>query len=93
MKHLFNGLNLVGAFALLVLAAGCAGNQTQNKENLLIAAGFKVIVPKTAIQQQNWQKAGNELQEVLDAHPDNARAHYLYAQVLDQLETMSDQND
>jgi tetratricopeptide repeat protein len=39
---------------------------------------------ETAIQQQNWQKANTELQEVLQAHPDNARAHYLYAQVLDQ---------
>jgi hypothetical protein len=26
--------------------------QTQNKENLLIAAGFKVIVPSTTAQQQ-----------------------------------------
>jgi hypothetical protein len=26
--------------------------QTQNKENLLIAAGFQVIAPKTAAQQQ-----------------------------------------
>jgi len=55
MKHLFNGLNLIGAFALLALVAGCAGTQTQNKENLLIAAGFKVIVPKTPAQQQKLQ--------------------------------------
>jgi hypothetical protein len=55
MKHLFNGLNLIGAFALLALVAGCAGNQTHNKENLLIAAGFKVIVPKTPAQQQKLQ--------------------------------------
>ncbi|APR35782.1 tetratricopeptide repeat protein [Paraburkholderia sp. SOS3] len=55
----------------------------------LIAGGAYAAVPtatqvETAIQQQNWQKAGSELQEVLNAHPDNARAHYLYAQVLDQ---------
>ena len=55
MKHLFNGLNLIGACALLALVAGCAGNQVQNKENLLIAAGFKVIVPKTPAQQQKLQ--------------------------------------
>jgi tetratricopeptide (TPR) repeat protein len=55
----------------------------------LVSGGAYAAVPtatqvETAIQQQNWQKAGTELQEVLDAHPDNARAHYLYAQVLDQ---------
>jgi hypothetical protein len=31
---------------------GCTGTQTQSKKNLLIAAGFKVIVPSTAAQQQ-----------------------------------------
>ncbi|GAB7523887.1 tetratricopeptide repeat protein [Paraburkholderia sp. 2C] len=55
----------------------------------LVSGGAYAAVPtatqvETAIQQQNWQKAGTELQEVLNAHPDNARAHYLYAQVLDQ---------
>jgi hypothetical protein len=52
MKHIFTGFNLIGAFTLLVLALGCASMQTQNKENLLIAAGFKVIVPSTVTQQQ-----------------------------------------
>ena len=52
MKYIFRGLNLIGAIALLALAVGCAGTQTQTKENLLIAAGFKVIVPRTAVQQQ-----------------------------------------
>jgi hypothetical protein len=55
MKHLFTGFNLIGAFALLALAVGCTSMQTQNKEKLLIAAGFKVIVPKTAAQQQKLQ--------------------------------------
>src|ERR1700752_5539976 len=55
MKHLFTGFNLIGAFALLALAVGCTSMQTQNKENLLIAAGFKVIIPKTAAQQQKLQ--------------------------------------
>jgi hypothetical protein len=52
VKHIFTGFNLIGAFALLILAVSCTSMQTQNKENLLIAAGFKVIVPKTAAQQQ-----------------------------------------
>ena len=55
MKHIFNVFSLIGAFALLTLVVGCTGAQTQNKENLLIAAGFKVIVPKTAAQQQKLQ--------------------------------------
>jgi hypothetical protein len=52
MKHIVTGFRLIGAFALLILAVGCAGTQTQSKENLLIAAGFKAVVPKTAAQQQ-----------------------------------------
>jgi hypothetical protein len=55
MKHIFTGFSLIGAFALLALAVGCTSTQTQSKENLLIAAGFKVIVPKTAAQQQKLQ--------------------------------------
>ena len=55
VKHIFTGFNLIGAFALLALAVGCTSTQTQNKENLLIAAGFKVIVPHTATQQQKLQ--------------------------------------
>jgi hypothetical protein len=55
MKHLFTGFSLIGAFALLALAVGCTSTQTQSKENLLIAAGFKVIVPRNAAQQQKLQ--------------------------------------
>ena len=55
MKHRFTGFSFIGAFALLALAAGCAGTQTESKENLLIAAGFKTVAPKTAAQQQKLQ--------------------------------------
>jgi hypothetical protein len=55
MKHIFTEFNLIGAIALLALAVGCTTTQTQNKENLLVAAGFKVIVPQTAAQQQKLQ--------------------------------------
>jgi hypothetical protein len=35
---------------------GCATTQgTQNRENMLVAAGFKVITPKTAAHQQKLQ--------------------------------------
>ena len=52
MKQLFTKFNLFGAVGLLALLVGCGSMQTQNKENLLIAAGFQVIAPKTAAQQQ-----------------------------------------
>ena len=55
MKHIFTGFSLIGAFALLSLSVGCTGMQTQSKEDMLIAAGFKTVVPKTAAQQQKLQ--------------------------------------
>ena len=55
MKQMFTRFSLIGTFALLALAVGCTTTQTQNKENLLVAAGFKVIVPHTAAQQQKLQ--------------------------------------
>ena len=54
MKNLFTAFNLIGAMALLALTVGCTmtERETQKKEKYLIAAGFKVIVPHTAAQQQ-----------------------------------------
>ena len=37
---------------------------------------------ESAISQGDWQRADAGLSEVLQAHPDSAHAHYLYAQVL-----------
>src|SRR6516162_2718366 len=54
MKHVFSVRNLL-AIALLALGVGCSSMQTQSKENLLIAAGFQVITPKTAAHQQKLQ--------------------------------------
>ena len=49
---------IISATALLALIAGCATTQTstEDKRNMLIAAGFKTITPKTAAQQQKLQK-------------------------------------
>jgi hypothetical protein len=55
MKHIFTGFNVIAAFVLLALAVGCAGTQTQTKENLLIAAGFKEITPHNAAQLHKLQ--------------------------------------
>jgi hypothetical protein len=54
MKPIFTGFSLISAWALLALAVGCAttSTQTQSEQDLLIAAGFKVVTPKTAAQQQ-----------------------------------------
>src|SRR6187401_1925773 len=40
-----------------VLSVGCSTTQTstQNRENMLVASGFKVITPKTPAQQQKLQ--------------------------------------
>src|ERR1700761_2148 len=53
---------------------------------LISTAAFAVPTAQqieSAMSQGNWQQADAGLTEVLQAHPDNARAHYLYAQVLD----------
>jgi tetratricopeptide (TPR) repeat protein len=56
--------------------------------SLLFVASAAFAVPtaqqiEQAMSQGNWQKADAGLTEVLQAHPNNAHAHYLYAQVLD----------
>jgi hypothetical protein len=45
------------AIVCAALLVGCATTQTttQNRESMLVAAGFKVITPKTAAQQQKLQ--------------------------------------
>ncbi|MFM0337262.1 tetratricopeptide repeat protein [Paraburkholderia fungorum] len=56
--------------------------------SLLLVSGAAFALPtvqqiESAMSQGNWQQADAGLSEVLQAHPNNARAHYLYAQVLD----------
>jgi hypothetical protein len=53
MKHIFTGFSMIGAFALVVLAMGCA--QTGQTENLLSAAGFRIIIATTPQQQHHLQ--------------------------------------
>jgi hypothetical protein len=54
MNPSLNWKYLIGAIALLALTVSCTMTQreTRNKEKYLIAAGFKVIVPHTAAQQE-----------------------------------------
>ena len=57
MKQIFTGFSLISAWALVALAVGCASTstQTQSEQDLLIAAGFKLVTPKTTVQQQKLQ--------------------------------------
>ena len=56
MRHLPTRFSFIGgAFALLLLAAGCASNQTtQSEADMLIASGFKARTP-TSTQQTKLQ--------------------------------------
>jgi hypothetical protein len=56
MRHLPTRFSFIGgAFALLLLAAGCASNQpTQSEADMLIASGFQVRTP-TSTQQTKLQ--------------------------------------
>jgi hypothetical protein len=50
MKQMLASLKYFLAMGLLTLAVGCA--TSKDKENSLVAAGFQVITPKTAAQEQ-----------------------------------------
>ena len=55
MKSTPTMLRTSGVLLLAALIMGCASTQTSNtqdKENMLIAAGFKVVTPKTDAQKQ-----------------------------------------
>jgi hypothetical protein len=58
MKQIRVSIQMISAIALLTLTAGCATTQTstQNRESMLVAAGFKTVTPKTPAQQQKLQK-------------------------------------
>lgn len=50
MKRILNSFQALTALALLALAVGCA-TDLHSKENLAIAAGFKIITPSNPNQQ------------------------------------------
>lgn len=62
---------------------------------LLMLSSAAFAVPslqqvEQSIAQRDWQRADAELSQVIDAHPNNAHARYLYAQVLDREGRASD---
>ena len=58
MKEKQVSVMMIGATVLLALMAGCATTTTsiQDQANMLVAAGFKTITPKTPAQQQKLQQ-------------------------------------
>ena len=51
MQQIFTRLSFAAIWAILVLTLGCAS--THETEDLLSAAGFKIVVAKTTQQQQH----------------------------------------
>jgi hypothetical protein len=56
MKIFQAACKFLAALALAVLVAGCASNNLLDKENVAVAAGFKVITPKKSNHQALLQK-------------------------------------
>jgi len=50
MRQTLTTLKFLAVIALLAVAVGCA-SEGENKQNLAIAAGFKIITPKSAEHQ------------------------------------------
>ena len=61
MKQKRVSVMMIGATVLLALMAGCATTRpvTQDTANMLVAAGFKTIMPKTTAQQQKLHQLSN----------------------------------
>ena len=57
MKQIRVSFKMISVTALLALSVGCATTtSTQNRESMLVAAGFKTVTPKTTAHQQKLQK-------------------------------------
>jgi hypothetical protein len=54
MKHIWNSLSYLALVVLAVCAMSCA--DLKNKENLAVAAGFKIITPTTPDQEALLKK-------------------------------------
>ena len=74
MTPLFTGFRLMGAFALLAFAVGCAN--TSQTENMLSAAGFRTIVAATPPQQQHLKTLPPNKVSLVQR---NGKTYYVYA--------------
>ena len=77
MKQIRNSFNIISVIAVLALMAGCATTTTitQEKANMLVAAGFKTITPKTAAQQQKLKQL--QTGQVVTIQK-NGRTYYIF---------------
>jgi hypothetical protein len=76
MKHLLTGFSLMGAFALIAVAVGCASYEVQIKESLLSEAGFQTWTPTT---QEQWAMFNRVAPYKLERNTINGKALYSYA--------------
>jgi hypothetical protein len=78
MKQIRTSFNTISVIALLALTAGCATTASfpQEKANMLVAAGFKTITPKTAAQQQKLQQLQTGQVAMIQR---NGRTYYIVA--------------
>ena len=78
MKQIRTSFNMIGVIALLALMAACATTASfpQEKANMLVAAGFKTISPKTAAQQQKLQQLQTGQVATIQK---NGRTYYIVA--------------
>ncbi len=73
MKQILTSFKILTTIALLALAIGCAN--TQSRENSLVAAGFHVIVPKTAAQQQKLKALPHDKVTMVQ---ENGKTYYVF---------------
>jgi hypothetical protein len=74
MKQILSGFSVVSAFAFISLVVGCA--HTQQTENLLSAAGFKIVIATTPQQQQHLKTLSPYKVMLIQR---NGKTHYVYA--------------
>jgi hypothetical protein len=76
MRHLLTGFSLMGAFALIAVAVGCASYEVRNEESLLSEAGFKTWTPTT---QKEWAMYNRVTPYKLERNTIHGEALYSYA--------------
>ena len=66
MRHLTTRCSFIGgAFALLLLAAGCASNQqAQSEADMLIASGFQARTPNSTQQTKLQSLTAGQISEI-----------------------------
>jgi len=66
MKHLPTRCSFIGgAFALLLLAAGCASNQpAQSEADMLVASGFQARTPNSTQQTKLQSLTAGQISEI-----------------------------